>query len=101
MNSTFANTLEDKFKNIDTHIQNKGEIQMLSNLKISDPLPDVVQPKAVLCKVNVLLNKTESGEVFYTVKLSKKIPDAEVHNVVINQTQHCLCETDLDDMYDD
>jgi hypothetical protein len=94
MNSTFANTLEDKFKN-------KGEIQMLSNLKISDPLPDVVQPKAVLWKVIVLLNKTESGEVFYTVKLSKKMPDAEVPNVVIPQTQHCLHKTDLDDMYDD
>jgi hypothetical protein len=78
MNSTFANTLEDKFKNIDNNIQDKREIQMLSNLKISDPVPDVVQPNAVLCKVNVLLNKTESGEVFYTVKLSKKMPDAEV-----------------------
>jgi hypothetical protein len=101
MNSTFANTLEDKFKNINNNIQDKGEIQMLSNLKISDPVPDVVQPKAVLCKVNVLLNKTESGEVFYTVKLSKKMPDAEVPNVVINQTQYCLRKTDLDDMYDD
>jgi hypothetical protein len=101
MNSTFANTLEDKFKNIDNNIQDKGEIQMLSNLKISDPLPDVVQPKAVLCKVIVLLNKTESGEVFYTVKLSKKMPDVDVPNVVIPQTQYCLCETELDDMYDD
>jgi hypothetical protein len=29
------------------------------------------------------------------------MPDAEVPNVVIPQTQYCLCETELDDMYDD
>jgi hypothetical protein len=96
-----SDALKNKFEKVEAEIQNKLEIQMLSDLKISDPLPDVVQPKAVLCKVIVLLNKTESGEVFYTVKLSKKMPDAEVPNVVIPQTQDCLRETDLDDMYDD
>ena len=97
-----SDALKNKFEKVETEIQNKLEIQMLSDLKISDPLPNAVQPKAVRWKVNVLLNKIEqSNQVFYTVKLSTEMPDVDVPNVVIPQTQHCLHKTDLDDMYDD
>jgi len=102
-----SDALKNKFEKVEAEIQNKLEIQMLSDLKILDHLPNAVQPnavqpKAVRWKVNVLLNKIEqSNQVFYTVKLSTEMPDVDVPNVVIPQTQHCLRETELDDMYDD